>query len=105
MSKSLENFVGVTEPADQMFGKLMSISDELMWRYYVLLTDSRPTRSIRLRIASQRVQSIQSGQRSNSLSTSLPVFIRPLPRHPPLRPSRRDLREASWMPPICLKSR
>jgi tyrosyl-tRNA synthetase len=39
MSKSLENYVGVTEPADQMFGKLMSISDELMWRYYLLLTD------------------------------------------------------------------
>ena len=37
MSKSLNNFVGVNEPADEMFGKLMSISDELMARYYVLL--------------------------------------------------------------------
>ena len=37
MSKSLGNFVGVTEPAAQMFGKLMSISDELMARYYPLL--------------------------------------------------------------------
>src|ERR1043166_4040700 len=37
MSKSLGNFVGVTEPAGQMFGKLMSISDELMARYYVVL--------------------------------------------------------------------
>ena len=39
MSKSLGNYVGVTEPPGEMFGKLMSISDELMWRYYLLLTD------------------------------------------------------------------
>ena len=39
MSKSLGNYVGVTEAAQQMFGKLMSISDVLMWRYYQLLTD------------------------------------------------------------------
>jgi len=39
MSKSLKNYVGITEPAGEMFGKLMSISDELMWRYYLLLTD------------------------------------------------------------------
>ena len=39
MSKSLGNYVGVTEPPDEMFGKLMSISDVLMWRYYLLLTD------------------------------------------------------------------
>jgi tyrosyl-tRNA synthetase len=39
MSKSLNNYVGVTEPADEMFGKIMSISDELMWKYYLLLTD------------------------------------------------------------------
>ncbi len=39
MSKSLGNAVGVTEPPDEMFGKLMSISDELTLRYYELLTD------------------------------------------------------------------
>jgi tyrosyl-tRNA synthetase len=38
MSKSLDNYVGITEPAGEMFGKLMSISDELMWRYYELLS-------------------------------------------------------------------
>src|SRR5262245_59301775 len=43
MSKSLSNYVGVTEPADAMYGKLMSISDELMWRYYTLLTDLSET--------------------------------------------------------------
>jgi len=39
MSKSLGNYVGVTEPAAEMFGKIMSVSDALMWRYYLLLTD------------------------------------------------------------------
>ena len=39
MSKSLGNYVGLTEPASEMFGKLMSISDELMGRYYRLLLD------------------------------------------------------------------
>jgi tyrosyl-tRNA synthetase len=39
MSKSLGNYVGVTESATEMFGKLMSVSDDLMWKYYALLTD------------------------------------------------------------------
>ena len=39
MSKSLGNYIGITEAPDQMFGKLMSISDKLMWSYYELLTD------------------------------------------------------------------
>jgi len=38
MSKSLGNYIGITEDADGMFGKLMSISDELMWRYFELLS-------------------------------------------------------------------
>ena len=38
MSKSKGNYVGISEPPDEMFGKLMSISDELMWRYYELLS-------------------------------------------------------------------
>ena len=38
MSKSLGNYVGINEPPDQIFGKLMSISDELMWRYMELLS-------------------------------------------------------------------
>jgi len=40
MSKSLNNYVGVAEPPKEQFGKLMSISDELMLRYYELLTDA-----------------------------------------------------------------
>jgi len=38
MSKSLNNYVGITEVPDEMFGKLMSISDEMMWRYFDLLS-------------------------------------------------------------------
>jgi tyrosyl-tRNA synthetase len=38
MSKSLDNYVGISEPAETIFGKLMSISDELMWRYIELLS-------------------------------------------------------------------
>ncbi|HAE89398.1 MAG TPA: tyrosine--tRNA ligase [Idiomarina sp.] len=38
MSKSLNNYIGITEPANEMFGKVMSISDELMWRYFELLS-------------------------------------------------------------------
>ena len=39
MSKSLGNYIGITEAPEEMFGKLMSISDTLMWRYYELLSD------------------------------------------------------------------
>lgn len=45
MSKSLDNYIGISEPADEMFGKLMSVSDELMWRYFELLS-FRPLQEI-----------------------------------------------------------
>ena len=38
MSKSLNNYIGISEPADEMFGKIMSVSDDLMWRYFELLS-------------------------------------------------------------------
>ncbi len=41
MSKSLGNYIGINEPPNEIFGKVMSISDALMWRYYELLTDLR----------------------------------------------------------------
>jgi len=49
MSKSLGNYIGITEPAEQMFGKLMSISDELMWRYFDLLSFRTNAEIARLR--------------------------------------------------------
>src|SRR5215470_5131859 len=42
MSKSLGNYVGITEPPNDIFGKLMSIPDDLMWSYYELVTDHTP---------------------------------------------------------------
>jgi tyrosyl-tRNA synthetase len=42
MSKSLGNYVGITEAPEEMFGKMMSIPDELMWSYYELVTDRSP---------------------------------------------------------------
>jgi tyrosyl-tRNA synthetase len=44
MSKTLDNFVGITEPPGEIFGKIMSISDPLMFRYYELLTDESLSR-------------------------------------------------------------
>jgi tyrosyl-tRNA synthetase len=38
MSKSLGNYIGITDPPDEMFGKIMSVSDSLMWRYFELLS-------------------------------------------------------------------
>jgi tyrosyl-tRNA synthetase len=42
MSKSLGNYIGITEPPAEIFGKLMSIPDDLMWTYYDLVTDRTP---------------------------------------------------------------
>jgi tyrosyl-tRNA synthetase len=56
MSKSLGNYVGITEASGEMFGKMMSIPDELMWSYYELVTDRTPQE-----IASLKGQ-VQSGR-------------------------------------------
>ena len=56
MSKSLGNYVGIDEPPGEIFGKLMSISDELMWRYYLLLTDLTPVE------ISARQRAVESGE-------------------------------------------
>src|SRR5690242_10315634 len=49
MSKSLGNYIGINEPAQEIFGKVMSITDDLMWRYYELCTDLSPTQIAALR--------------------------------------------------------
>jgi tyrosyl-tRNA synthetase len=51
MSKSLGNYIAVTEPADDMFGKVMSVSDDLMWRYFDLLSFRTNSELIELRDA------------------------------------------------------
>ncbi len=54
MSKSLNNYVGISEEPEGMFGKIMSISDELMWRYYELLTD-QDTEKLKEEVSSGRL--------------------------------------------------
>ena len=49
MSKSLSNYIGITEAPADMFGKIMSIPDELMWTYYELVTDRTPEQIAALR--------------------------------------------------------
>jgi tyrosyl-tRNA synthetase len=54
MSKSLGNYIGINEPPQEIFGKVMSISDDLMWRYYELCTDTSPTDLTSLRASVER---------------------------------------------------
>ena len=56
MSKSFNNYVGITEPPAEMYGKLMSVSDQLMWSYYELLTDLTPAE------LTQRRHEVESGK-------------------------------------------
>ena len=49
MSKSLDNYIGVDESPKDMFGKTMRVSDELMYRYYELLTDLKPSEIVKLK--------------------------------------------------------
>ena len=57
MSKSLGNAIGINEPPGEMYGKLMSINDELMWKYWVFLTDLRLS----------EIESIQADVKTGSL--------------------------------------
>jgi tyrosyl-tRNA synthetase len=56
MSKSKHNYIGITEPANSMYAKLLSISDDLMWRYYTLLSflPERQVEALRAEVASGR---------------------------------------------------
>jgi tyrosyl-tRNA synthetase len=58
MSKSLGNYIGINEPPQEIFGKVMSISDDLMWRYYELCTDVSPAAIAALR------ENTNAGQRN-----------------------------------------
>ena len=77
MSKSKNNYVGITEPPNTIFGKLMSISDDMMWRYYELLSfrsmgeinrlkeevkNGRNPRDIKVELAQEIVTRFHSGQ-------------------------------------------
>ena len=69
MSKSLGNYIGITEPAGEMFGKVMSISDDLMWRYFELLS-FRPLADIE-----KLKQGIADGQNPRDVKFELAMEI------------------------------
>ena len=88
MSKSLNNFIGISEPANQMFGKIMGISDDLMWRYFELLSfkelseisnlrestlNGRNPRDVKLELASELVARFHSQKQSRD---SHDAFVR-----------------------------
>ena len=57
MSKSLGNYIGITEDPQSIFGKVMSISDDLMWKYYTLCTDLAPAQIAKLRAENRPMDS------------------------------------------------
>ncbi len=65
MSKSLGNAVGINEPPAEMYGKLMSISDELMWKYWVFLTDLRlsEVESLKAEVSSGKLHPMEAKKR------------------------------------------
>jgi tyrosyl-tRNA synthetase len=69
MSKSYGNYIGIDEPVGDMFGKVMSISDELMWRWYDLLTDLGPSQISNLR------SEIENGKNPRDLKVALAKLI------------------------------
>ncbi len=82
MSKSLDNYIGITESATDMFGKIMSVSDELMWRYIDLLsfksgleiqqlkkavTEGRNPRDIKIEFAKEIVSRFHSDMQAEQV--------------------------------------
>ena len=59
MSKSLGNYIGINEPPQEIFGKVMSISDDLMWRYYELCTDLSPAEIASLRASDRNPRDVK----------------------------------------------
>ena len=69
MSKSLNNYIGIDESPNEMFGKVMSISDELMWRYYDLITDLTPAEIATLK------SEIEAGKNPRDVKVNLAKLI------------------------------
>ena len=87
MSKSLGNAIGINEPPAEMYGKLMCISDELMWKYWVFLTDLRQSEIDASRRRLPRARCIRWRPRRN--------WRAPLPRDSTARPRPRSADE-NW---------
>ena len=83
MSKSLGNYVGVDEAPLEMFGKLMSISDDLMWRYMSLLSTRSPAEQRALR---EEVDGGLSTHETSRQGSALRLSVATMAQSPPRRP-------------------
>jgi len=65
MSKSLNNAIGINEPPAEMYGKLMSINDDLMWKYWIFLTDLKQSEvdTLRSEVASGQLHPMEAKKR------------------------------------------
>lgn len=110
MSKSLGNYIGINEPPSEIFGKVMSISDDLMWRYYELLTDlslaeitelresaksgERNPRDIKVQLAKRIISDFHSAAEANAAEEEFNrVFRR---KEMPLEIEERTVAFAAW---------
>lgn len=59
MSKSLNNYIGIDEAPTEMFGKVMSITDDLMWKYFELLTDTTPAEIAKLKSSDENPRNLK----------------------------------------------
>jgi tyrosyl-tRNA synthetase len=74
MSKSLNNYIAIDEPANEMFGKIMSISDELMWRYFELLSFKKSLQDIKS--MQQEARQGQANPRDFKIELALEIIER-----------------------------
>ncbi len=83
MSKSLDNSIGINEPPQEIFGKVMSITDELMWKYYELLTDfdltqiqSLHPKAAKMKLAGEIVSQFHSPQEAEKAKEDFDKIFR-----------------------------
>ena len=92
MSKSYGNYIGINEPAADQFGKAMSVSDDLMWRYYELISSKSP----RSRRTSKKAACIPRKPRKRWRTKSWPATTARIRHRKPCRASTRSLRTAAY---------
>ena len=115
MSKSLGNYIGINEPPQEIFGKVMSISDNLMWRYYELCTDlslkeienlrrsvegGRNPRDIKVELAKKIVSDFYSAAEAEKAEEEFNLVFRG--KRAPQEIEERTLKAGSWKLPRLL---
>jgi tyrosyl-tRNA synthetase len=115
MSKSLGNYIGINEPPQEIFGKVMSISDDLMWRYYELCTDlslkeietlrrsaegGRNPRDIKVELAKKIVSDFYSEAEAEKAEEEFNLVFRG--KQAPQEIEERTLKAGSWKLPRLL---